>query len=459
MREFSSTAAKSSLAQFAVAEPAITTPPEAPLYAAPAAAPEPPRRSRRRIWVIAAAAVAIVLSAAFYFRSGRGDPSHALAAVRTAVAERRDLVRTLRMHGTVEATQAYLVAAPSLSGGGFSTLVITKLARAGAAVKKGDLLVEFDPQKELSNALDRRAEFRDLEEQINKKRADQAAARAKDETELKTAEDAMKSAELETQRNEVVSRIDAEKNQQNLEEARARLAQLKETFELKRRAARSEVRILEIQRDRARNAMQHAEGNAKKMSITSPLDGVVVLNTIWKGSNMGEVQEGDEVRTGVPFLQVMNPQAMQVRARVNQADFGLLRPSLPAQVRLDAYPDLTLPGRVERLAAIGATSFFSTKVRSFVVLFSLQGTAPRLMPDLSAAVEVELGRTPNTVVVPRDAVVMDHDAAFVFVKSGQDFRRKPVRVGAVSDVEAAIDSGLSAGDVVWRNHDSQKGGS
>ena len=57
-------------------------------------------------------------------------------------------------------------------------------------MKKGDLLVEFDRQGQIKASLDRRAEFLDFEQQIAKKQADHQAARAKDESELKQAENA-----------------------------------------------------------------------------------------------------------------------------------------------------------------------------------------------------------------------------------------------------------------------------
>src|SRR5262249_48828884 len=154
----------------------------------------------------------------------------------------------------------------------------------------------------------------------SKKQAEQAATRAADETELKKAEDAQKTAELEVKKNEIVSRIDAEKNIQNLEQAKATYQQLTQTFDLKRQAARAELRILEIQRDRALTAMNWAQSNTQKMLVHSSMDGVAVINSMWKGGSMSEVQEGDEVRAGFPFMQVVNPARMHVRARVNQAD-------------------------------------------------------------------------------------------------------------------------------------------
>ena len=92
---------------------------------------------------------------------------------------RRD-VRTVRLSGTVEAVQSTTISAPRLSGPNTMSLVITRLIKPGSAVKPGDLIVEFDRQQQLTNALDRRAELQDLEQQIRKREARRARA-AKDE--------------------------------------------------------------------------------------------------------------------------------------------------------------------------------------------------------------------------------------------------------------------------------------
>jgi multidrug efflux pump subunit AcrA (membrane-fusion protein) len=394
----------------------------------------------------------LIIWGVLQFRSSSaGDAAPADAALSaTAIVERRDFVRTVRIHGVVEAVDSHTISVPRLSGPGLGQLTITRLAPNGTPVKRGDLLVEFDRQQQERNALDRRAEYLDLEEQIKKKRADQEAARARDDTELAQAENAVRAAELETRKNEVVSRIDAEKNQQNFEEARARLEQLRKTYQLKRAAAQAELRIQEIQRDRSRNALRFAEENARKLSIRAPLDGLAVLSTIWKSGQLGEVQEGDQVRAGVSIMQVVNPASMQVKARVNQADISSLRPGLAVKVRLDAYPDFELPGRLDRLAAIGVTSTMNAAVRTFTVTFAVQGSDSRLLPDLSASAEVEIERVAGAVVAPRDALLFENGSYFVRVRNGMGFDRVAVKPGAMSDTEAVIESGLGPGAVVAR---------
>src|SRR5207249_4154862 len=156
--------------------------------------------------------------------------------------------------------------------------------------------------------LDRETEYRDRVEQIRKKKAEETADKVRDERELKEAEHAVEKAALDVKKGEILSRIDAEKNAQSLEEAQARLEQVRRTLRLRQSVVAAEVRILEIQRERDLAAMQNAQRNSERMVIRSPLAGLVVLSTIFKSNGPGEVQEGDEVRPGVPFLQVVDPQ-------------------------------------------------------------------------------------------------------------------------------------------------------
>jgi HlyD family secretion protein len=297
----------------------------------------------------------------------------------------------LRLQGLIEPVRSHPVVVPRLSGGtggGPGTLVIVKLVKPGTRVKRGDLLIEFDRQAQVKNANDRQAEYRDFVEQINKKRGEQLTARGHSEAELKMAENAMRVAELEVQKKEVVPPITAEQNQLTLDEARAKLDQLRKTYELRRKSDAAEVRALEIQRDRAMNAWKHAETNAEKMRVVSPIDGMVVLKSTWKSGTMGEVQEGEEVRPGLSVMDVIDPSAMRVRVKINQADVASLQVGQLARITLDSYPSKTFTGRLEQMSQIGAVSTMSNRVRSFLAVFSIDGSDPHLMPDLAAAIDV-----------------------------------------------------------------------
>ncbi len=413
-----------------------------------------PRRGavRRRCSgrALCALAAAGVLATAGCSSPAASAPSSADTSAATLVVARRTFVRALRLHGTLESTTSFTASAPRLAGQGMSTLVVTRLVANGARVKPGDLLVGFDRQDQVKAARDRRAEWLDLEEQIKKKRAEHLAARAADETALGRAKNDVARATFDLLKKDLLPAIEVEKTQQAFEEAQATYDQLARTFDLKAQARGAELRILEIQRDRARAAMAHAEENAKRLSITAPIGGLAVIKSIWKGSTMAEVQEGEEVRAGVPIVQVIDPTRMRVRARVNQADIQAVAVGQAATAHFDAYPDLALHGRLEHVDPIGGTSGFDSQVRTFVVLISLEGADARLTPDLSVAVDIELLRRPDALVVPLDAVTRDGSRTFVRVSRDGRTETREVTLGPVSDFEAVVESGLEPGATVLR---------
>jgi HlyD family secretion protein len=346
----------------------------------------PPFRHRSRIGnlLAALAATGLLIST----MAGRG--LYPAAPVRAASSPAPEASPgALRVTGRTEAVLARSILAPQIAGQNLDMLTVTYLERAGSHVKKGDLLVEFDRTAQMRDFLDQKAKVSDEDDKVLEAQAKEIADRATDETDMTQAEDALSKAQLEMQKVEILSRIDAEKDKENLDEAQATLAQLKETFALKRKAAAASIRILEIQRDATKDAMQHAQANAALMEIHSPIEGIVVLSSIWKGSGMGEVQSGDQVRPGVPFMQVVDPTAMEVQARINQEDLLALSVGQAVRVHLDAYPDLVFPGRLESIDPMGQPGDFNdAKLRDFAATFSIEGTDPRLMPDLSAAIEV-----------------------------------------------------------------------
>jgi HlyD family secretion protein len=334
------------------------------------------------------AVVALVVGT--FLLAGIKKKARSIGSVSPSSSNHTDAGRALRLKGTTEAVETRAILAPLLAGQQVGTLTITRLAQGGSRVKRGDLLVEFDRQAQMRDFIDKQADHNKLVDQVLEEQAKENAARAKDETEIKQAEDNMSKAELEMQKVEIVSRIDAEKAQENLDEAKTTLQQLRETFDLKRKASQAAIRIQEIQRDRTLETMLHARANSELMQIHSPIDGVLVLNTIWKQGKMGEVQEGDQIRPGVPFMSVVDPTRMEVRVPVNQEDFLSLQIGQTARVHLDAYPQLVFPGKLEEMAPIGRNGDFSSKLRTFAVVFSIAGSDGKLMPDLSAAVDVDI---------------------------------------------------------------------
>jgi hypothetical protein len=196
--------------------------------------------------------------------------------------------------------------------------------------------------------------------------------------------------------------------------------------------------------------MRYAQSNAAKMTVRSPMAGVVVYNTIWLGGRMGTVQQGDQVRPGLPFLEVVDPSLMEVRVDLNQVDLLKVRPGQKARMHLDAYPGIAFAATLEDVSPLGHTGQFTETVRSFTARFSIQGTDPKLLPDLSAAMDLDLGSQENILAVPRQSVAFEPGHSFVWVKSSAGFEKRQVQTGPQNDLEVAVVSGIKEGELIRR---------
>ena len=63
----------------------------------------------------------------------------------------------------------------------------------------------------------------------------------------------------------------------------------------------------------------------------------------------------------------------------------------------------------------------------------------------------------NALVVPRDAVSSENGQSVVRVKNGFGFESRKVELGAMSDFEVVIQSGIEPGAVVLRHIQAQEG--
>jgi multidrug efflux pump subunit AcrA (membrane-fusion protein) len=164
---------------------------------------------------------------------------------------------------------------------------------------------------------------------------------------------------------------------------------------------------------------------------------------------MGTVQQGDQVRPGQPFMSVVDPSQMEVRVDLNQVDLLKVRPGMHAKMHLDAYPGIELAATLEDLSPLGHNGQFTDTIRIFSARFSVQGTDPKLLPDLSAALDLDLGSVENALVVPCQSVDFDSgNHPFVWVEDSGTFEKRSVKTGPRSDTEVVVLSGLQEGDII-----------
>jgi multidrug efflux pump subunit AcrA (membrane-fusion protein) len=151
------------------------------------------------------------------------------------------------------------------------------------------------------------------------------------------------------------------------------------------------------------------------------------------------------------FAQIVDPSSMLVTAAVNQADVENLRINQKATLRFDAYPGLQLPAHVMAIGAItkpgGQRADY---VKEVPVFFKIDKMDPRVIPDLSVSVDVEVESSASKVIAPLESIFTEEEGGrtFVYVKTANGFEKRDIEVDLRNHVRAAIKNGLKAGDVV-----------
>jgi HlyD family secretion protein len=245
---------------------------------------------------------------------------------------------------------------------------------------------------------------------------------------------------------EVQQRIEYEKAVLEERGCEQDLENLQAEVQTTKALAEAELRSLERQRDRARGRVAALETNIERMTVRAPQDGIVVYRTNW---NDEKKKIGDSVWYGETILGIPDLAAMKGDGFVDEADGGPVREGQRVTVRLEARPDFDLEGRVARIGRTVQRRSWRTPLKGFRVEIELDKTDPTFMrPAMRFRGEIETGRIPELLLVPRDAVFLRDEGPVVWTRRGLGWREVPVTLGRGNPKSIEVVSGLSAGDVV-----------
>jgi multidrug efflux pump subunit AcrA (membrane-fusion protein) len=316
----------------------------------------------------------------------RSVPPTAQAASPPDRSETPRAKREIRLTGLVEAVHSSKVIVPQIFGPG-GPMTLTHLIRNGADVKQGDIIATFDATTQIDAARDAQAKYDDLGHQVEQKAAQNRADAEKRALDLRQAEADFAKAELELKKGPTLAEIKLEQAKAKVEVSRKHVDSLRKSNEMHDRADAAALRILELQRDRQKVALDRAQSNINRLEIHSALPGMVAIQDVWRSNSRGKPQEGDQLFPRQPLASIFDPKEMAVRCAVGEPDGSVLERGSRATVYLDAYPDIALPAHVEFVSPVAASAIGSP-IKSFTALIKLERTDPRVMPDLSAAVVV-----------------------------------------------------------------------
>jgi multidrug efflux pump subunit AcrA (membrane-fusion protein) len=331
-------------------------------------------------------------------------------------------------------------------------MVLQSAAKAGVFVKKGASVAEFDRQFMLLRLDDYRAAFAQMEASFRKLEAEVDVQRKIRQTNIDNAKSALDKAQLDLKTLPVMGAMDSERLKIAAEEAAANYKQQVAALKFYEISYGSQVKAAKLELEQARIELQRAEANADRMVLKAPIDGLVVMQTMRRGTEFAQIQAGDQLWTGMRFMQIVDPGSMVVTAYVNQVDGEHLRVGAKSTVHFDAFPGLSLPATVHAIGAMTRPGMMrASYVRDIPVVLKIEKMDPRVIPDLSVSVDVELEKeTQATAIAPLGSVFRDAatQQPYVFVKRGNDWERRDVELGLANYLVTAIRSGLRPGEVV-----------
>jgi HlyD family secretion protein len=406
------------------------------------------KKHRILIWTIAGliliGGIGAVVASSRVRLSAHGDE------IPLAEVKRGDIDLKVHATGELRASHSIMLTAPAVGG---DSLQITHLLRTGQTVKKGDVVFEFDPSEQHYKLDQNRSELLQAEQEITKAQADAAVLAAKDKVELLKDRYGVRRAELDVQKNELVSKIDADKNDLALQQAKRVLAEQEKDIESHKASGQAATYLAKEKYNKAKLGMDMAQQNLDKMKVTAPMDGLVSIQKnmnasggfFFTGMSLPDYHEGDQVQPGSSIVQVVDPQGLDLTTKIAEQDRANVQVGQAVEVVFDALPGHTFHGTVKSVGGMSVRQFFSNNTNgNFEVSIQLADSDPRLRSGFTANLVFLGGDKKNVLYLPRQALFLKDGKRIVYVKKGNGYEQREVKIENQNESRAAID-GLEEG--------------
>lgn len=170
--------------------------------------------------------------------------------------------------------------------------------------------------------------------------------------------------------------------------------------------------------------------------ILAPADGIVIKRGVVPGQTVGGQSALFEISD-----------RLVIRAEVDETDIGKIRVKQAAQVRLDAYPELDLAGKVTKIAH---QSQLTNSVTTYEVTIVPHELSAEIRSGMTVTVNFVVEEKPEAKLLPSwIASGLENGEVEVFVRGerGSPVKRK-IRVGHNDGRRIEVLSGLELGEVI-----------
>ncbi len=303
-------------------------------------------------------AVAAMVAGAVYLVQQIPDGDEIDIAL-TAV-KRGDLQVKTHFRGELQAVRSLTLTAPNLG----SQSQILQLAPAGALASRGNLIFELDDSERIAALEDSNLAVEKIEEQLKQAETELEIRKSQDEVNLVRSDFQVRRWVLENRRNELISTIDARKNELSLEEAKRRKAKLDEDIKNRLTQREAELAVLREQLKKAELDVQREKGRIEQARVLAPISGLVQILQNRSGGRGGfgtttpTIREGDQIPPGMAVAQLLDLSEVEIVAKVEEVERANLEEGQEAIIRLDALPGREIRGTIKRLGNTASMNIF-----------------------------------------------------------------------------------------------------
>lgn len=184
--------------------------------------------------------------------------------------------------------------------------------------------------------------------------------------------------------------------------------------------------------------------SADEFTIYAPLSGTVIDIEVSEGEI---VSSGTSTVTGgTTLMRIADLSRMWVKMKINEVNISQVREGQPVEVRLDAVPGHLYQGKVVKISRKGEKV---NNVVTYEVTIGLLGSDPRLMPSMTANVDIITRVAKNVLYLPLTAIVQKGGSDAVTVRlPGGEIVTKPIDVVFKNETVAVVEDGMHEGDQI-----------
>ncbi len=393
---------------------------------------------KKRTWLIIGGGVLVLILLLLFILPKSVD-------IATAEVQKGEFIIQLGVRGEIDALISTSVSVARMNRR--MSLQIVDMVPEGNMVKKGDFLIQLDTsegEQAVTNAEDAVA---NAEAALESEKASIASSMAQLESSLESEEYSYQQSELSLKSMQFEAEVKKQEAELNMKKAEVSLAQAKERINQQKIIDQTAIRKAQLNVNQAKINLEEAKQALEKLTLTAPIDGMVVYEEIFSTSGRKKVAIGDTPFPGMPIIKIPDLSIMIVNATIKEADINKIEKGQNVIATVEALEGKSYYGKLTRVAAL-AVRDESTNTKVFDIEATLDSTMGELRPGMTCDMTIITGRIEDVLSVPLQSVFQKEDTTVVYVMGARGPSVREVKVGTQSSNFIVVEEGLSAGELV-----------